>query len=147
VITFAMIVAGCSGCRTSRRHADLIRGMGRRPGLGSSRRTCGLLATVDRDSYAGLTGAEVRARTYAGLYPADQVSTDLFGCATEVTRGLLELLAFGLPETVTMTREIDVQRPCASALAPRSPAEPASPTPPARSGIPPASINPAAGGP
>lgn len=40
LITFVMAVAERSGCETSRRHADLIR-VERRPGPGSSRRTCG----------------------------------------------------------------------------------------------------------
>ncbi len=70
----------------------------------------GLLAAAGRDIFAGLTGAEVRARTYARLYPAAEVSPDLFGYATEVMPGLLELLAFDLPDTVTMMRETDVER-------------------------------------
>jgi hypothetical protein len=53
----------------------------------------GLLAAVGRDIFAGLSGAEVRARTYARLYPADQVNPDMFGHATEALPGLLELLA------------------------------------------------------
>jgi len=69
----------------------------------------GLLATIDRDIFAGLSGAEVRARTYARLYPAGEVSPDVFGYAIEAMPGLLEVLAFDLPDTATMMRESDVQ--------------------------------------
>jgi hypothetical protein len=70
----------------------------------------GLLAAIDRDIFAGLNGAEVRARTYARLYPAGQVSPEFFGYATEAMPGLVEVLAFDLPDTVTMMRESDVER-------------------------------------
>src|SRR5262249_9880120 len=69
----------------------------------------GLLATIDRDIFAGPCGAEVRARTYARLCPAGEVSPEVFGYATEAMPGLLEVLAFDLPDMVTTMRLSDVQ--------------------------------------
>jgi len=69
-----------------------------------------LLAAVGGDIFAGLSGVEVRARTYARLYPADQFDPAMFGHATEVMPGLLEFLAFDLSDTVTTLRPVDVER-------------------------------------
>lgn len=52
----------------------------------------------------------MRARTYARLSPTGEVSPDLLGYGTEGMPGLLEVLAFDLPDTVTMMRDSDVQR-------------------------------------
>lgn len=70
----------------------------------------GLLATVDRDIFADLSGAGVRARTYARLCPAGEVSPEVSGRPPRRCQGLLEVLAFDLPDTVTMMRQSDVQR-------------------------------------
>jgi len=70
----------------------------------------GLLAAVGRDIFAGLSADEVHARTYARLCPASDVSPDAFGYAAEAMPGLLEVLALDLPDTVTIMRDIDVER-------------------------------------
>ena len=69
----------------------------------------GLLATIGRNIFAGLSVDEVRARTYARLYPEGELRSELFGYATEAMPGLLELLAFDLPDTVAVMRDSDVE--------------------------------------
>lgn len=70
-----------------------------------------VLADIDRDVFAGLRPAQVRARTYARLMAAAAVP-DLtwFRYARPVAPGLLELLAFDLPDSIVTFRDQDAER-------------------------------------
>jgi hypothetical protein len=70
-----------------------------------------VLAGMDRDVFEGLNLSDVRSRTYARLMPADGVpDLSWFSYARELAPGLLEVLAFDLPDSVVTFRDQDVER-------------------------------------
>ncbi|MDR2984882.1 MAG: hypothetical protein LBV34_08575 [Nocardiopsaceae bacterium] len=70
-----------------------------------------VLDTTEEDVFEGLTADQVAARTYARLLSADSVpEPGWFSYAREIAPGLLEVLAFDLPETVVMLSDETVAR-------------------------------------